>query len=176
MSEVPVTSMLMISSLTSWLRSNSAAISAWTRSFRCSGVSSSSVVAPLRARTGIGRAYRGLRGRPQVPWPSRRAAAGWAELVGVTGRHDPHGLLEGDDLGRGQRPPVPGAQVRVAQGPDAYPHEASHRMADGLAHPAHLTVAALVDGDAQQAGLGLADGGGRGRAVLELDALAQAPE
>src|SRR4051794_8986540 len=129
MSVVPVTSMLMMSSLTRGLRSNSAAISAWTRSFRCSGVSSSSVVAPLRARTGIGRAYRGLRGPPQVLWPSRRATAGRAELVSVIGRHHPHGLLEGDDLGRGQRPPLPGGQVRIAQGPDAYPHEAGHRMA-----------------------------------------------
>ena len=46
-------------------------------------------------------------------------------------------------------------------------------MADRLAHAPHLAVAALVDRDAQEAGVEQRDLGRRGAAVVELDALAQ---
>ena len=49
-------------------------------------------------------------------------------------------------------------------------------MPDRLAHAAHLAVAALVDRDAQEAGVEQRDLGRRGEAVVELDALAQAAE
>ena len=49
-------------------------------------------------------------------------------------------------------------------------------MPDGVAHAADLAVAALVDDEAQDAGREHADLGGCGRAVVELDALAQRPQ
>src|SRR5436190_4842847 len=49
-------------------------------------------------------------------------------------------------------------------------------MADRLAHPPHLALAALVDRELEHAGADLADLRGRGPAVLELHALAQALE
>ena len=47
-------------------------------------------------------------------------------------------------------------------------------MADRLAHPPHLAVAALVDGDPQHARARLGDPGRRGHAVVQLDAVAEA--
>ncbi len=72
----------------------------------------------------------------------------------------------------------PGASLPVAQRADARAHQAAHRMADRLAHAAHLAVAALVDDDldarwSRRALLHHAHPGRRGRAVVELDALAQ---
>ena len=78
------------------------------------------------------------------------------------------------DLGVGQRPPrAPGARPAVLERADARPHQPRHRVADGLAHPPDLAVAALVDRDPQHAGAGLGDLGRGGHAVLELDAVAQ---
>ena len=48
------------------------------------------------------------------------------------------------------------------------------RVADGLAHPADLAVAALVDRDPQHAGTRLRHLRRRRRPVVELDAVAQA--
>ena len=73
----------------------------------------------------------------------------------------------------GQRPPRAGRQAAVLQRADARPHEPGHRVADGLAHPPHLAVAALVDRDPQHAGARLGDLRRRRHAVVELDAVAQ---
>ncbi len=48
-----------------------------------------------------------------------------------------------------------------------------HRMPDGLAHPAHLPLAALADRDLEHVGAQAADPRRGGPPVVELDALAQ---
>src|SRR3954447_10533024 len=89
--------------------------------------SSSTVVAPRRART----------------------AAGIAGILRTTGRR---GAFEGPHLGRRQLPPFPRPQSMVRDRPDARSHEPNDRVADGLAHAPHLTVPPFVDGDAQLVG------------------------
>src|SRR3954469_5685869 len=104
-----------------------ACTSVCTRSLMCSVTSSSTVVAPRRART----------------------AAGIAGILRTTGCR---GAFECPHLGRRQLPPLPPPQSMVGDRPDARPHEPDDGMPDGLAHAPHLTVPPLVDGDAQLVG------------------------
>src|SRR5581483_9564844 len=82
-------------------------------------------------------------------------------------------------LGARQRPPAPGRQRAVRERADPRANEPPYRMADRLAHPPHLVVATLVDDEFERgrvlAGLLQPDARGRGRPVVELDALAQRP-
>ena len=76
-------------------------------------------------------------------------------------------------FGIGQWPPLPWRKLCVSQRPDSDSNQPLHRMADGIAHPADLAIAAFVDRDAQDAGRRLRDLGWRGHAVVELDSVAQ---
>ena len=67
----------------------------------------------------------------------------------------------------------PGLSDRSVIGPMRVRTKRSTGWPDGLAHPSHLTVAALVDGDAQQSSIELRDLGGSRPAVLEVDPVAQ---
>ena len=75
-----------------------------------------------------------------------------------------------------ERPPRAGRKRRSWIGPMRVRTRRGHGMADGLAHPPDLAVAALVDRDPQHAGARLGDLGRRGRAVVQLDAVAQRGE
>ena len=82
----------------------------------------------------------GAEERPATGATGRRPALGGtrsrrepADLVGVSGRH------------------APGRSRRSWSGPMRVAHESRDRVADRLAHPPHLAVAALVDRDAQHA-------------------------
>ena len=97
-----------------------------------------------RVRFAVRRAAATSLGRRRAPAPRRRSGAA--------------------------RRPV---QAAVGERTDAHPHQPLHGVADRLAHAPDLTVAALVDGDAQHARLGLAHLGRGGDAVVELDAVAQ---
>src|SRR3954451_17066348 len=99
-----------------------ACTSVCTRSLMCSVTSSSTVVAPRRART----------------------AAGIAGVLRTTGRRS---AFERPHLGRRQLPPFPRPQSMVRDRPDTRPHKADDVVLDGLAHASHLTVPALVDRD-----------------------------
>src|SRR3954470_23794878 len=104
-----------------------ACTSVCTRSLMCSVTSSSTVVAPRRART----------------------AAGIAGILRTTGRR---GAFERPHLGRRQLPPFPRPQSTVGERPNARSQEPHDGVTDGLAHAPYLTVATLVDGDAQLVG------------------------
>src|SRR3954471_13176624 len=77
------------------------------------------------------------------------------------------------DLGGGQAAVAARRQAAQPQRPERHALQRLHTMPDGLAHPPHLALAALVDGDLEHAGGDAADLGRRGPAVVELDALAQ---
>ena len=69
---------------------------------------------------------------------------------------------------------VAGRSERSRSGADAHAHQPPHRVADRLAHPPDLAVAALVDRDPQHARASAATTwAGAVDAVVELDALAQ---
>ena len=108
--------------------------------------------APRRARSGGGHGARQASRRPVARY---------------------RGLAERPDLVVRELPPRARLEPAVGERADAHPHEPLHRVADGLAHPADLAVAALVDGDAQHARSGWRDLGRRGEAVVELDAVAE---
>ena len=108
---------------------------------------------------------------------------GAARRVGLCSRrHGPPGYRWRREAGRGieladlveqQLAPLPRRQLSVTQRADAHPHQALHGMADRLAHPPHLAVAALVDRDPQHARARLGHLRRRGRPVVQLDAVAQ---
>ena len=156
-----------MSSSTSSLRAMISRISSCERSVTWATVSASTVVAPRRPLTVRAGAMAGHSTgpfrRPRWSRPRRlpARAAGPAEAASER---------TSSPLRARQRP---GAQIRVPHGADPGAHEAPHRMADGLAHAADLAVAALVDHDAQHARRQHAHLGRRGRAVVELHALAQ---
>ncbi len=68
---------------------------------------------------------------------------------------------------------APAASAPSVSGPKRTRTSDSDRMPDGLAHPAHLAVASLVDRQLDLLGCQAAHARGRRGAVLELDALAQ---
>ena len=140
----------MTSSFVRSLRANSSSSSACTRSRRWSASSRSRVVAPRRARTAGDTAGQASR-RPHRPRivPSARTST-MRELS-----------------------PRSGLQPAVRDRADAHAHQPAHRMADRVAHPAHLAVASFVDRDAQQVRRRQRDLRRRGDAVLERDALAE---
>ena len=129
------------------------------------------------------------RGRGVIVGPDRscerRGASRGAAIGGLRGRGTHHGAIvpaaRGGDgeaahlVGR-QRPPLPRPQPAVAERTDARAHQARHRVADRLAHPPHLAVAAFVDDDAQHARRRLRHRGRGGAAVVEVDAVAQAAD
>src|SRR5580704_3264337 len=171
-SAVAVNSTETMSSSTSSLRAMISRISSWERSVTWATVSSSTVVAPRRPLTmsagGIAGHSTGIASAAPLSGLLRvRVRCGCAR--DRRGRQRP-------DLGGGQVAPPPRGQVRVAYRADPRPHEAAHGMPDGVAHAADLAVAALVDDEPQHAGCEHADLGGCGRAVVELDALAQRPQ
>ena len=91
-----------------------------------------------------------------------------------TGSVFANGRLERSHLGERQGPPLPRREMSVLEWTDANPYETTHRMAHRLAHAADLTVASLVNGEADDVGLGERSLGRRGHAVVELDAVAAA--
>ena len=68
---------------------------------------------------------------------------------------------------------APGAEVAQAQRPEGHAPQLDDAMADRLAHPPHLALAALVDRQLELVRAEQAHVGRRGAAVVELDALAQ---
>ena len=108
--------------------------------------------------------------RPELRnrWPS--------ESVPGTGPGTSHGPLQGPELVAGQLPPCTGCKGPVCQRPDAGPDESHDRVAYGIAHPSHLPVPALVDGQPEHRWF--QEGGpGRGRhPVIQLDALPESPQ
>ena len=162
-----------MSSSASSLRAMISRISSWERSVTWATVSSSTVVAPRRPltmsaggiaghSTGIASAAP-LSGRLRVRArlrgaPGAAAAASDRTSSTVRWRHRP------------------GARSVSRTGPIRVRTRRRTGWPDGLAHAADLAVAALVDDDAQHAGREHADLGGRGGAVVELDALAQRPQ
>ncbi len=77
-------------------------------------------------------------------------------------------LAQALDLGGCEAPHRAGPEVVEAQRAERDTLQRLDRMADRLAHPLDLALAALVDGDLQHAGLDLADTRRRRATVLEL--------
>ena len=106
------------------------------------------------------------RGGPDC-WGHRRSNASWRS-ASATARSS----ARTSSVASGA--PLPGRQRRSVIGPDPGPHQPHDRMADRLAHPPHLPVAALVDGEAHHVRASSeTDLRRRGHAVVELDALAE---
>src|SRR5258706_12796600 len=84
-----------------------------------------------------------------------------------------NGLLERSHLDEGQGSPLPRREMSILEWTDANPYETTHRMAHCLAHAANLTIAALVDGEADDVGLGERSLRRRGHTVVERDAVAE---
>src|SRR5712671_57575 len=74
-----------------------------------------------------------------------------------------------------KRPPFSRGEPVIVEGAEPGPDEAADRVADRLAHPADLAVAALVDHDLHRRSGGgrlrHPDPGGGGPAVVEVDTL-----
>ena len=68
---------------------------------------------------------------------------------------------------------APGGEVAQAQRAEGHAAQVDHAVADRLAHPPYLALAALVDRQLELVRAEQAHVGRRGAAVLELDALAQ---
>src|SRR2546422_1265803 len=77
---------------------------------------------------------------------------------------------------RGHPAIPPPAEAAGPQPPDRAPPQFYDAVADGLAHPPHLPLPALSDRDLEQSRPHLADPGGRGLPVIELDPLAKSPK
>ena len=67
-------------------------------------------------------------------------------------------------------------ELSEPQRAEAHALERDHRVADGLEHPPHLALAALVDGDLDAVGRESLHARGCRPPVVELDALAQRPQ
>ena len=72
--------------------------------------------------------------------------------------------------------PLAGCQAVDAESRVDAPVQPADAVADGLAHSPHLTVPALVEHELEAGRAEPADARGRGDAVLELDALREAPQ
>ena len=175
MSSVALNTMLIRSSVRTPLRSKRTSSRPPTRSVICSGVSSSMVVAPRRARTTAG-IPQNLVARPRPPQPARDVrgalARGHPTAPAVRRPRPARGpgprRWRGRASSRSERP--------VGQRAEADPHQAPDRVADGLAHAADLAVAALVDHEADHVRLHQRRPRRGGRAVVEHHALAQPAE
>src|SRR3954454_22796486 len=122
---------------------------------------------------------------PRIAWASlrstdeapRRAKSRITEAtLAGQGRFAAPGAPQGLDLGRLQAPVGALGEVVETQRTEAHALQRADAVADGLAHPLDLVVAALVDRQLEHAGLELADPGRRRAAVLEVDTLAQRPQ
>src|SRR5438094_6539307 len=153
MSSVAVKRMLMMSSWSTPFRASSSRRSACTRSYTCSRVSTSTVVAPRKART----------------------AGGTAEIYLAWGGGS-GSFLQLAQLGGRERAPVPRRQAAVAHGPDPRAHQPHHGVAHRVAHPPDLPVATLVDHDPEHVRLDEGDACHGGDAVVELYTVAQSPD
>src|SRR4249919_1882456 len=96
--------------------------------------------------------------RPEIPAPTTTASC----------------IAERLDLVGGEGAPLPGREAPGRDPGVRRPVQMDHRMPDRGAHPPHLAVSALVDGDVDDARPAASDVGGRRRPVVELDARPQA--
>lgn len=80
------------------------------------------------------------------------------------------------NLGRLQSPMGSRRQIAQRQGTDADALQAEHRMPDGLAHAADLSLSPLMDRDLQQIRRQAPDPSRCREPVLQHDALAKRPE
>src|SRR4051794_11098398 len=85
-------------------------------------------------------------------------------------------LAQALDLGRGQLAMPAGRQRAEAHRAERDALERLHAVTHGLAHPPHLALAALVDGDLELARADPPHPRRPGAPVVELDPLAQAPQ
>src|SRR4051812_46792994 len=104
-----------------------------------------------------------MRSSPRCAAP-RPAASSWRASA-----------AEALDLLAPQAPRRPGCEVAELERAEGDAAQLDDRVADRLEHAADLPLAALVDDDLQLGAEAL-DARRRGRAVVELDAVAQAPE
>src|SRR5690606_2472124 len=135
---------LTMSSWSTPLRRHISSSSSMVRSWTCASSSTSTVVAPRRARRATGTVDEPTRPASAVPPPGLPRRGGG-------------GPLERPDLVLAERAPLPRLQGVVGDRPDAGAHQADHRGAHGLAHATDLPVAALVDREAQHPVVELGD-------------------